>query len=88
MPRPAAHWYPVNSRRRIQTLRPNAPVQCVTTPDLDKICRLIGDALQAAQVLNDDRQICVWSARRAWHGWPGDPGSLTLAIDAIPTDRP
>jgi len=88
MPRPAAHWLPANSRRTFPALRPGAPQQCCISPDLDKICRLVGDALQAAGILRDDRQICHWTTSRRWAGHYDDPGSLTIALDAIPTDRP
>jgi len=88
MPRPAHHWLPANSRRTFPALRPGAPQQCCISPDLDKICRLVGDALQAAGILRDDRQICHWTTSRRWAGHYDDPGSLTIALDAIPTDRP
>lgn len=36
-----------------------------TKPDLDKLQRAIGDALQAANIVSEDSRICAWSA------WPG-----------------
>ena len=80
LPRPASHWLPANRRRPYPLLRPAAPVHCTTGADLDKICRLAGDALQAAGVVKDDRQICGWDAVRRWSNRYDSPGCLTLAV--------
>ena len=34
--------------------------------DLDKMCRLVGDALEISGVLANDRQIALWRAERVW----------------------
>lgn len=83
-PRPAAHWLPANSRRHQPTVRPGAPQHCWVGHDLDKICRLAGDALQAAGVLLDDRQICQWDAWRRWSDSPQHPGSLWITVTVLP----
>lgn len=47
MPRPKHHW-------GAKGLRPSSPRQCVTAPDLDKMIRLILDALTISGVIVDD----------------------------------
>lgn len=77
-PRPAVHWLPANSRRAVAELRPEAPTRPATrgTPDLDKLCRLVGDALELAGVLANDCLIAEWHASREWlaGGGPGLTG--------------
>lgn len=55
--------------------KPSAPLWHVQTPDLDKLQRLAGDALTLAGVLDDDRQIAEWTARRVWGNGEGQAGT-------------
>jgi crossover junction endodeoxyribonuclease RusA len=43
-----------------------------TAPDLDKLCRAVGDALEIAGVIRSDALICSWHAGK-WErdGWTG-----------------
>ena len=47
-------------------LKPSAPRAKATAPDLDKLCRAIGDALTQSGVLRDDALIAEWVARKQW----------------------
>ena len=64
--RPAAHYLPANSRRAEPEVRADAPTWHAIEPDTDKCCRLIGDALQIAGVLADDKLIASWHAEKRW----------------------
>lgn len=48
--------------------RPKKPVALVPTgaPDLDKLQRALGDALEAAQRVPNDAQIVVWNASKSY----------------------
>ena len=48
-------------------------------PDLDKLCRALGDALTAAGVITDDARITQWRARKRY----GEPG---ITIHTIKED--
>ena len=39
-------------------------------PDLDKLCRALGDALTAAEIVTDDARIVTWHAHKTY----GSPG--------------
>lgn len=50
-------------------LRPNAPRYPGKAPDLDKLCRLVGDALtDAGCVWRDDGQVVLLDARKLYAG--------------------
>jgi Holliday junction resolvase RusA-like endonuclease len=41
-------------------------------PDLDKIQRAIGDALEKSRLITNDSRICHWNIRKVWAiGVPG-----------------
>lgn len=67
-PRPGAHYLPANRRRPEPELRPDAPTWHTGTPDADKVARLVDDALVAAGVLVDDRQVAALSVLDQWAG--------------------
>lgn len=75
-PRPAAHFLPRNGKRAEPELRSNAPHWHVGYPDCDKVARLVDDALVAAGVIMDDKQIAALSVRDRW-----GMGSGRLAIE-------
>ena len=53
-------------------------------PDIDKLCRLILDALVVARVVDDDRQVCELIARKRYVQGDGDPEGVTIFVDVIP----
>jgi Holliday junction resolvase RusA-like endonuclease len=72
--RPGNHWLPINSKRLVPVLRPNAPLSHVQTPDLDKLIRAILDALTAANVWADDKQVVACHATKFWCDYGDQPG--------------
>jgi crossover junction endodeoxyribonuclease RusA len=64
-PRPKAHY-----RGKAQTLRDDAPVYHVTTPDVDKCARLVLDALTGI-AWHDDKQAQITEARKVYDATPG-----------------
>ena len=56
--RPASHY---GTGRNAGVLKPSAPSAKATAPDLDKLCRALGDALTQAGVLRDDALIASWA---------------------------
>jgi Holliday junction resolvase RusA-like endonuclease len=51
-----------------------------TTPDLDKLCRAIGDALTGVAIL-DDKQIAWWDVMKHY----GSQACAVIAIEALYT---
>lgn len=76
-PRPKAHL--INGGRGIPRLKPDAPVDHLQDPDVDKCVRLLLDAAVAAQLLVDDNRCVSVSARKLWAD-PGRPGSTRITI--------
>lgn len=75
--------------RNAGTLKPSAPVYPVTRSsyDVDKLLRLVLDALQDAKVLPDDAQVVEVTSRKVYpvealDRWAEEPAPLTL--DALP----
>ncbi|MFB9777298.1 RusA family crossover junction endodeoxyribonuclease [Brevibacterium otitidis] len=52
-------------------------------PDLDKLQRAIGDALEQAGVIVDDAGIVEWHARKDWTFEDGQPGAF-ISVERIP----
>lgn len=61
--RPESHY---GTGRNANTLKASAPLHHTKRRDLDKMARLLGDALVDAGVLADDCYIVHWSARKVW----------------------
>lgn len=63
--------FPMPASRR----RKNTPTVAykTTAPDLDKLCRLVADALTASGLVTDDARFCQLSARKVEvvDGWTG-----------------
>ena len=57
---------PLPYRRNAGVLKDSAPGGKATAPDLDKLCRALGDALTQSGVLRDDALIVEWVARKQW----------------------
>lgn len=66
--RPASHF---RTGRNAHLLRDAAPLYKSTAPDLDKLCRAVGDALTQAGVVRDDALIVTWDAAKRWGLTPG-----------------
>lgn len=64
--RPKYHYHPMNTRRAVPELKSDAPHWHVIEPDTDKLCRLIGDALEISGVVADDKLIASWHAEKRW----------------------
>ena len=79
-PRPAGHYLPANRNRPAPVLRDTAPTYPTgrTTPDVDKMARLLGDALQLAEVLADDALIVDWRAQKRYAPGSGRTQGWTL----------
>jgi len=65
LPRPAGHFLPVNTKRPVPELNPNAPVYPFGQPDLDKLCRSVLDALTGIVYL-DDAQVIHLNAGKVY----------------------
>lgn len=74
--RPKSHY---RTGRNAHLLRANAPIFKTSAPDLDKLCRALGDALTQSGVLRDDALIVEWVARKQWASKP----STWLQITSI-----
>lgn len=46
-----------------------------TAPDLDKLCRAIGDGLEKGGVLRNDSRITHWEARKFYANTPEEMGA-------------
>jgi crossover junction endodeoxyribonuclease RusA len=64
-PRPKAHY-----RGKAKTLRDNAPIYHVSTPDVDKCARLVLDSLTGI-AWHDDKQAQITEARKIYSDTPG-----------------
>ena len=61
--RPAAHY---GTRKGEKYLKDTAPYYKTTTPDLDKLCRSLGDALTQGGAIKDDDLIVCWHAEKIY----------------------
>jgi len=50
--------------------KPWAPTHHIQTPDVDKLCRLVLDALEQAHVIRNDSQVTILEGRKQWHTEP------------------
>lgn len=82
--RPQSHYLPANTRRSYPVLRPQAPAYSLSFPDLDKVLRLVGDALTDANVLRDDKIVCRWEAVRLY----GDRPSTHIEVFDLSEGNP
>ncbi len=76
LPRPRSHY---GTGRNANTLKPNAPTHPVShaTGDLDKLLRLVLDALQDAKVIPDDCAVVEAHTRKVYPCQdPQDPGGV------------
>lgn len=76
MPRPKAHY------KKDGTLRPSAPIFCITKPDTTKMVRAIEDAL--THVLWNDDNLVVSQDPMKLYELPGYPVGVKVYITEIP----
>lgn len=79
-PRPASHF---GTGKNASRLRPSAPEHKVTAPDLDKLTRACGDAIEEAGIVSNDAQICGWEVLKRYAETSETPGAL-LSIMRLP----
>jgi Holliday junction resolvase RusA-like endonuclease len=81
--RPKKHF---RTGKHAHELRPDAPRFMDTAPDLDKLCRAIGDALTGVAIL-DDKQIAVWWVAKEYG--PRAYAHITIdPLDVLASARP
>lgn len=80
--RPLSHY---RTGRFSHLLREGAPDFVITTPDVDKACRSTLDALTAARVFGDDKQVASLTTTKVYCDRT-DPAGATIAIR--PLTRP
>jgi Holliday junction resolvase RusA-like endonuclease len=74
-PRPKAHY---RKGKHADELRESAPTWHSSVPDLDKLCRAIGDAL-AGVVIRNDSQIAAWHVSKLY----GSPPRADVLIEPL-----
>lgn len=89
--RPASHY---RTGKRASELRPGAPEEPATRPDLDKLLRSTLDALKDAGALVDDSRVVEVHAVKAYPGGhldaldgPGAVIALRMLDETYPNDR-
>ena len=78
MPRPKGHY---RTGKFAGELKPNAPVYCSTTPDVDKLCRSTLDGLSTATggcVLADDNLVVGLVAEKRYVNTGGCGATIRL----------
>lgn len=70
LPRPATHYGTGRNSKRLKESAPKHPTGR-NTGDIDKLARLILDAMQDAQLIPDDAAVCELNTRKAY---PADHG--------------
>lgn len=66
-PRPKSHF---GTGSKSDVLKQSAPLFKASTPDTDKLCRALGDAMSGI-VYHDDAQVAEWQVRRTYSSRPG-----------------
>lgn len=81
-PRPKAHYGTGKNAARV---RPSAPTRHTQTPDVDKLLRLVNDALTIAGVLEDDSQVVRLVGGKAWATLELGPGTA-IRVETLDED--
>lgn len=79
-PRPRSHF---GTGKNADVLKPSAPTYKTSAPDTDKLCRAVGDALEAAGVIHSDALIAAWSASKIY----GDRPQTRIHITELHASR-
>lgn len=77
--RPKSHYLPANKRRPEPELREDAPAFVNRTPDIDKLCRAVNDAL-TGRAWKDDKQVVQMVAAKRWGEY--DSTHITISDDS------
>lgn len=77
--RPRCHFF---SGKRADVMRPDAPAYPEMSPDLDKVSRALGDALEGVLWTNDSR-ITTWRICRRW----GSEAGIMVIVEPEPQPR-
>ena len=77
LPRPQNHF---GTGRNANTIRDSAPIHHIVKPDLDKMARAIGDAIEAAALVRGDQQITSWNIAKRYCVGSETPGVLLTLI--------
>lgn len=78
--RPEAHY---GTGRNAGRLKPSAPEFPAVTPDVDKVARLVLDALTDAGVWRDDKQVAVLRVEKRYQVDPGDIARTQVEVWAL-----
>ena len=78
LPRPKSHY---GTGRNAGALKPSAPAEHLTMPDLDKLTRAVGDALTRL-AWRDDSQIVAWHAYKHY-ATSAHPVGATIMIQEV-----
>lgn len=81
LPRPQGHY---GTGRNANQLKASAPEFHVTKPDLDKLQRAIGDAIEASGLVRGDQQITSWNVAKRYCVDRETPGVL-ITLLSLPT---
>lgn len=75
--RPKTHY---GTGRNATMIKPTAPPHAIVTPDIDKVARLILDALTIAGVIADDRQVVTLTVSKEYV----DVGQAATSVNLWP----
>jgi Holliday junction resolvase RusA-like endonuclease len=75
--RPQSHFGTGKNRGN---LKPSAPIHHHVKPDLDKLTRAIGDAIEASGLVRGDQQIASWNIAKRYCVGSETPGVLLTLI--------
>lgn len=67
-PRPTSHY---GTKKGEKYLKDTAPYYKESAPDLDKLCRSLGDALTQSGAITDDARIVRWNTEKVYGERPG-----------------
>ena len=79
-PRPKAHF---GVKSGVPYLKDTAPRFKTTAPDLDKLCRSLGDALTQSGLITDDDRIARWETEKRYCNGPERPGVFVEVMPAF-----
>lgn len=74
--RPGSHY---GTGRNSDTLKPSAPVFKDSAPDLDKLQRAVGDALEAAGIIVNDSRIVAWDTSKIY----GPMAATSITVEEV-----
>ena len=81
LPRPQNHY---GTGRNANTIREAAPAHHTVKPDVDKLARAIGDAIEESGIVRGDQQITSWNIAKRYAIGDEAPGVL-LTLISLPS---